>query len=96
MKFLIFCLAVLVGTISAFSVRSTRRSGSTILKMNDDKSQALPFDKRPPSLDGSMIGDVGFDPAGFSIKGDLKWLREAEIVHGRVAQLAVVGMLFPR
>ena len=49
---------------------------------------------------------VGFDPAGFSnnppkawlIGGEtnsLKWYREAEIVHGRVAQLAVLGFLIP-
>lgn len=53
-----------------------------------------------------MAGDYGFDPAGFSnnppkqwlIGGEqrsLKWYREAEIVHGRVAMLAVVGMLVP-
>jgi len=67
----------------------------------------FPFVCRPPALDGTLAGDVGFDPVGFSngappapfqsIPGDsLKWYREAEIVHGRVAQLAVVGMLFPR
>ena len=74
--------------------------------MVGDRSQALPFDKRPPNLDGSLPGDVGFDPAGFSNNppkqwliggepGSLKWYREAEIVHGRVAQLAVIGNLFP-
>jgi hypothetical protein len=53
-----------------------------------------------------MPGDVGFDPAGFSNKppkawliggeeNSLKWYREAEIVHSRVAMLAVVGFLFP-
>lgn len=48
-------------------------------------------------LDGSMAGDVGFDPLGLSniddIGIDLYWLREAEIKHARVAMLAVAGIL---
>jgi hypothetical protein len=65
------------------------------------RSAALPFDKAPASLDGTLAGDRGFDPAGFSnnppafLGGSLKWYREAEIVHARVAMLAVVGFLFP-
>jgi len=27
-----------------------------------EKSQAIPFLKKPPALDGSMAGDIGFDP----------------------------------
>uniref|UniRef100_A0A7S1VEW0 Chlorophyll a-b binding protein, chloroplastic n=2 Tax=Grammatophora oceanica TaxID=210454 RepID=A0A7S1VEW0_9STRA len=58
-----------------------------------------------------MLGDVGFDPLGFStvpvgswftgfegrngVPGDLTWYREAELIHGRIAQLAVVGFLAP-
>jgi len=52
---------------------------------------------RPPLLDGSMAGDVGFDPLGLSniddIGIDLYWLREAEIKHARVAMIAVAGIL---
>ena len=48
-------------------------------------------------LDGSMAGDVGFDPLGLStidaVGIDLYWLREAEIKHCRVAMMAVVGFL---
>jgi hypothetical protein len=73
---------------------------------DDDNSIALPFDKRPTNLDGTLPGDVGFDPVGFSnnpprpwlIGGSgrsLKWYREAEIVHGRVAMLAALGWVFP-
>jgi len=91
---------------SGFSVRSARATKSSINMNFEDRSVALPFDKRPELLDGSLPGDVGFDPAGFTnnlprawlIGGEtksLKWYREAEIVHGRVAQLAVVGNLFP-
>ena len=37
--------------------------------------------------------DVGFDPLGFTEKYDIKWLREAELKHGRVSMLAVLGTL---
>ena len=55
---------------------------------------------------GTLVGDVGFDPArlvtllsdvdsGPLPLGSLKWKREAELQHGRVAQLAFLGALFP-
>jgi Chlorophyll A-B binding protein len=51
-------------------------------------SQALPFMTRPRALDGSMVGDVGFDPLGFAkTKDDLVRFREAEIKHSRLAML---------
>jgi hypothetical protein len=75
------------------------------------KSVALPFATAPASLDGSMLGDVGFDPLGFSTTpvgpwflgaegrqgriSDLNWYREAELIHGRIAQMAVVGFIAP-
>jgi len=78
---------------------------------NSVPSQALPFAKAPGTLDGTMLGDVGFDPLGFStvpvgpwfnglegrngVVGDLAWYREAELIHGRIAQVAVVGFLAP-
>ena len=76
------------------------------LQMFGDRSEALPFDARPANLDGSLPGDVGFDPAGFTnnppkqwlVGGEersLKWYREAEIVHGRIAQMAVIGNIVP-
>lgn len=48
--------------------------------------------KAPRLLDGTLAGDVGFDPLGFarSEKG-LYWMREAEVKHGRLAMLAAVG-----
>lgn len=97
-----FIVVSLIGTSSAFMAPKSSRSVSS-LQMSD-RSKALPFDKRPANLDGTLAGDVGFDPAGFSnnppsifgsSNGGLKWYREAEIVHGRVAQLAVVGNFFP-
>jgi len=52
---------------------------------------------RQPLLDGSMAGDVGFDPLGLSniddVGIDLYWLREAELKHCRLAMMAVAGFL---
>uniref|UniRef100_A0A7R9VTN0 Chlorophyll a-b binding protein, chloroplastic n=1 Tax=Pseudictyota dubia TaxID=2749911 RepID=A0A7R9VTN0_9STRA len=78
---------------------------------NAGPSTALPFATAPATLDGSMLGDVGFDPLGFSttpvgpwfaglegrngVIGDLNWYREAELIHGRIAQVAVVGFIAP-
>ena len=33
----------------------------------------------------------GFDPLGFSDYYSIKWMREAELKHGRVCQLAILG-----
>jgi len=75
------------------------------------KSRALPYATAPATLDGTMLGDFGFDPLGFSTTpvgpwflggegrqgriGGLEWYREAELIHGRIAQMAVVGFLAP-
>jgi hypothetical protein len=63
-----------------------------------ERSIALPWAARPKNLDGTLVGDVGFDPAGFSDRiGSIEELyrfREAELKHGRVCMLAATGMLF--
>ena len=61
-----------------------------------EKSASIPFLNKPPALDGSLPGDVGFDPLGFSttiteLGGDLNYVREAELMHGRQAMMATVG-----
>lgn len=88
--------ALLTGSACAFSPLAN--NGRTTLSLNGaEKSAALPFLNRPALLDGSMAGDVGFDPLGLSgiddVGCDLYWLREAEVKHARVAMLAVVGIL---
>merc|ERR1719414_1410089 len=35
----------------------------------------------------------GFDPMGFSLAIDIRWLREAELKHARVCMLATVGWI---
>jgi hypothetical protein len=98
--------ATLVGATAFVAPLRTTRSSMKSISMNDERSLALPFDPKPVNLDGTLAGDVGFDPAGFTnnppkawlIGGEensIKWYREAEIVHSRVAMLAVIGMITP-
>jgi hypothetical protein len=57
-----------------------------------EMSTALPFMARPAALDGTLAGDVGFDPFGFAkSKADLMNYREAEVKHARLAMLAAAG-----
>ena len=65
----------------------------SVLSGRAGKSKAMPFLTQPPNLDGSMPGDVGFDPLGISTFLDVKWLREAELKHGRICMLAWTGCL---
>jgi len=87
-----FILALaLVASASAFAPVAPRAQGSVQLNA---KSKSMPFMECPPKLDGSMVGDVGFDPMGISnVVNDLKYVRAAELKHGRIAQLAIVGMI---
>ena len=55
------------------------------------RSIALPFLPRPAALDGSSVGDFGFDPLGFATLESLPRLREAEVRHGRLAMVATWG-----
>jgi len=77
-----------------------QRAGSVQCALPIERSAAIPFLKKPPALDGSMVGDVGLDPLGFTttiteLGGDLNYVREAELMHGRQSMLAFVGFIFP-
>jgi len=63
----------------------------SVSPMMQDKSQAIPFLDKPAALDGSMAGDIGFDPLEISALVPLNWSREAELKHARVCMLAVAG-----
>jgi len=54
------------------------------------KSPSLPWKESPAHLEG-MVGNVGFDPWGLSTPQNIKWMREAELKHGRMCQLAWAG-----
>lgn len=83
-------LATLVASASAFAPVAKKSSVSTSL--NAEMSESLPFLTKPKNLEG-YVGDVGFDPIGFSEWFDMKWLRESEIKHGRASMLATVGFV---
>jgi len=56
------------------------------------QAQWFPLLLSPKALDGSLAGDVGFDPLGFSSDTPaLLRMREAELKHARLAMLAAAG-----
>ena len=56
------------------------------------QAQWFPMLLSPGPLDGSLAGDVGFDPLGLAKDTPtLYYLREAEIKHARLAMLAAAG-----
>ena len=55
-----------------------------------EKSKALPFLPNPVNCEG-YVGNVGFDPLGVSNYFPTDYLREAELKHGRMCQLAWLG-----
>jgi hypothetical protein len=65
------------------------------VSLNAEMSKSIPFLFKPEKLDGSMVGDMGFDPIGLSeIQVDLKYARWAELKHGRIAMLAIACMVW--
>mmetsp|Transcript_29310 Transcript_29310/g.90679 ORF Transcript_29310/g.90679 Transcript_29310/m.90679 type:complete len:209 (-) Transcript_29310:44-670(-) len=58
-------------------------------------SKSLPFLTEPKGLTGYLGAEAGFDPMGFAEIMDIKWMREAEIKHGRVSMLAIIGYTYP-
>ena len=55
-------------------------------------SKALPFLEAPACQSSGLAGaETGFDPLYLSNFMDIKWLREAELKHGRICMLASTG-----
>uniref|UniRef100_A0A7S0HQ50 Light-harvesting complex protein n=1 Tax=Hanusia phi TaxID=3032 RepID=A0A7S0HQ50_9CRYP len=78
--------------------RAARASGPSMQLYKDGSLQGkgvniIPIFPRPASLDGTAVGDQGFDPLGFSSWVNMKFVREAEIKHGRIAMLAFAGIM---
>eukprot|EP00581_Thalassiosira_minuscula_P018255 CAMPEP_0183718502 /NCGR_PEP_ID=MMETSP0737-20130205/11739_1 /TAXON_ID=385413 /ORGANISM="Thalassiosira miniscula, Strain CCMP1093" /LENGTH=202 /DNA_ID=CAMNT_0025948065 /DNA_START=33 /DNA_END=641 /DNA_ORIENTATION=- len=85
------CLATLAASAAAFAPAKVGRTSVALNEM----SKSIPFLTVPEKLDGSMPGDMGFDPMGLSdIQTDLRYSRWAELKHGRVCMLAVTGMVW--
>jgi len=57
-------------------------------------SKAVPFLTAPACQSSGLAGaETGFDPLYFSDFIDIKWLREAELKHGRICMLASTGYM---
>ena len=57
----IFCLA-LISTAVSFQVKKNSFSSTSL----NVRSKSVPFLNQQPALDGTLPGDVGFDPLGLS------------------------------
>jgi len=88
-------LSLLFASASAFAPASQTAQRTSSVALNAEEfSKSVPFLVRPDKLDGSMPGDMGFDPMRLSdIQTDLRYARWAEIKHGRICMVALVGML---
>mmetsp|Transcript_36772 Transcript_36772/g.43928 ORF Transcript_36772/g.43928 Transcript_36772/m.43928 type:complete len:201 (+) Transcript_36772:154-756(+) len=92
-KSLIFAAIAASAAAFAPTFNSLAHQPTTSLQAAE-MSESLPFLPRPEKLDGTLIGDVGFDPMGISeIQQDLNYARWAEIKHGRISMLAIVGLV---
>jgi hypothetical protein len=82
MKFAATLLLAVLGSASAFAPSTSSKKSSALNAVDDFPGALAPFGF--------------FDPAGFAERAEdseLKRYREAEVTHGRVAMLAVVGFL---
>mmetsp|Transcript_3796 Transcript_3796/g.11284 ORF Transcript_3796/g.11284 Transcript_3796/m.11284 type:complete len:212 (+) Transcript_3796:226-861(+) len=91
-----FVSTVAVSRNSRFcGARVTQRSAAVTGTVRMSASKAVPFLESPPKLDPKAPGYADFDPLGFSSAFNLKFLREAELKHGRICMLAALGWVFP-
>lgn len=101
MKFTLATL--LLGSVAAFSpaITTNSRTPTSLDAFAFKKAQKPPPAVKKPSFNvdnmpGALAPMGFFDPLGFAAKADegtLKRYREAEVTHGRVAMLAVLGFL---
>lgn len=57
-------------------------------------SKSLPFLTAPKCQSSGIAGaEAGFDPLYLSDFFDIKWMREAELKHGRICMLAATGII---
>merc|ERR1719311_2015309 len=95
------CLSATAGFTAPAGMRPTvaPRVQRPAMEVNPDwfptkgQGKAIPFLALPPHLDGTMAGDNGFDPLYLGSAYNIKWMREAELKHGRICMLAFYGYL---
>lgn len=95
MKFIL--AASLLSAASAFTTPSTKASSTALnVASMDSNGWVADESKFAFGLPGSLAPVGDFDPLGFAEDCDLgtmKRYREAEVTHGRVAMLSVIGFL---
>jgi len=70
-------------------------AGAWFVRERDGMSKALPWQTAPVIAEGGLVGDYGFDPWNLASTFDIAWLRAAELKHGRVCMLGIVGLVAP-
>jgi hypothetical protein len=93
MKFPAALSLALVGAATAFAPTPKVATTTALNSLNGWKADEKKFCY---GLPGSLAPVGEFDPLGFATNADvgtIKKYREAELQHGRVAMLAVIGML---
>ena len=79
-------------TLSFCAAQASRAAGVSMAIAKP--SNAIPFLTAPASQTSGLAGaEAGFDPLYFSDFIDIKWMREAELKHGRICMLASTGYL---
>jgi hypothetical protein len=93
-RFIVFLgiVAIALG-FNAPAARSSRSARVSMAVGDETMSRSLPFLLKPKNLEAYTAGNEEFDPLGFAEYYDIKWMREAELKHARVAMLATVGWL---
>jgi len=71
--------------------KAQARSSAAPRHAEMERSASLPFLPKPAGLKGLVGEEQGFDPLAFAETFDARWLREAELKHGRVCMVAAVG-----
>lgn len=94
-------MAAFVGSLSlrvqtpfaGTTIKSSTCSRPSVNTPRMAMSEAIPFLEKPSKLDGSMPGDIGFDPLYLSDHINLEYAAASEIKHGRICMLATLGVL---
>lgn len=71
-----------------------RRSGRRSCVITHARQMWYPGASAPDYLDGTMPGDFGFDPLRLGESGPINYYREAELMNGRWAMMAALGITF--
>jgi len=82
--------------VNGAAVHRSRSTTRTQAVTQAREAPWLPGFESPSHLDGSLVGDNGFDPLGLGTDPEtVAWYRQAELVHGRFAMWANMGILVP-